>query len=126
MLRSAFMATALTVSAVAAPVRAQVILHTVVSTRPSYLIPVQTYTVQFRSLAWNERIFHNPVDAREFELLKRAEGFETTIVRHGYHTHVSYRLPYWQSYRTVSSHHFAHELARNLEYRGFEARVIHY
>ncbi len=126
MLRSAILATAATLAAAASPVHAQVILPVVVSPRPSYVIPVSTYTVQFRSLDWTERVFHNPLEAREFELLKRAEGFETRVFLHGYHTHVSYRLPYWQSYRTVTSHHLAHELARSLEYRGFEARVLHY
>ena len=126
MFRSTLLASALTLGVVAAPAHAQLVVSTVVPV-PSYtVIPVHSYTVQFRALDWTERIFHNPIDAREFELLKRAEGFETMTSRYGCHTQVRYRLPYWQSYRTVSSHHLAGELARHLEYRGYEARIVRY
>lgn len=84
------------------------------------------YHVQYRQLVWKERIFDSPFEARHFADFKDSEGFETILVRHGYHWHVRYRLLGWRTFRTVSSHAYAHELERLLEFRGFDARVIHH
>ena len=90
------------------------------------VVPVHTYQVQYRQWEWRERSFSDPFEAREFEFIKRSQGFETVTIRHTFHTHVRYRLPVWATYRTVSSHHLAHELTRHLQSRGYETRVVHY
>ena len=84
------------------------------------------FHVQYRQLAWEERSFSHRYEARRFAELKEDQGFETRLVRHGGHWDVQYRMPHWQTYRTVPSHRQAHDLEHYLEYRGYQARVIHH
>jgi hypothetical protein len=131
MFRNFAIVTALSLGLSGSTVRAQVILPGVPAINPpvqvlSPVVPFRVFQVQVRQLEWRERSFANPFDAREFALVKRSEGFETIMIRHTFHTHVRYRLPLWTTYRTVSSHHTAHELVRHLQFRGYEARVVHF
>ena len=84
------------------------------------------YHVQYRTLYWQERSFHDRFEAGEFARYKESQGYEVDLHRHGYHFDVLFRMPQWQTYRTVNSHGAAHELERMLEYRGFQTRVVHH
>src|SRR5262245_59354582 len=84
------------------------------------------YHVEYRQPFWRERAFLSPSLAQEFADRVRVRGFAVLLVRHFDHFDVRYRLPYWQTYRTVHSHGLAHELADSLLARGYEARVIHH
>jgi hypothetical protein len=87
---------------------------------------VRHYHVQYRSPYWQERSFQDGFEAREFARYKESQGYEVDLRRHGFHIDVRFRMAHWQSYRTVNSHAAAHELERMLEYRGFQARIIHH
>ena len=131
MFRIVAVVSALSLGQSGSPVQAQVIYPAIPVAGPPVqvlypVVPVHTYQVQFRQWDWRERSFSNPFDAQEFAFMKRSEGFETVLIRHTFHTHVRYRLPVWVTYRTVSSHHLAHEYARHLQSRGYETRVVHY
>lgn len=84
-----------------------------------------TYRVEYRQLQWRERTFANFGNAHSFADLKRAQGFQVDVDRHGTHWHVRFRMPYWRTYRVVYSHAAAHDLECELEHRGFDARVAH-
>lgn len=96
----------------------------VVTPRPVLVVPQNHYHVQYR-LPWQERIFLTPYEARAFELRQQALGYTAYTVCHGHDWHVRYRLPGWQTYRTVHSDFLAHRLERHLELQGFDARVVH-
>jgi hypothetical protein len=83
------------------------------------------YRVEYRQLHWRERTFSNLFEARSFADLKRAQGFQVDIDRHGLHWHVRFRMTQWRTYRVVNSHAVAHRLEHTLESRGFDARVVH-
>ncbi len=82
-----------------------------------------TFRVEYRSPGWQLRAFHSWWEAREFEMRKRDQGFETYHRRHGDHVDVYYRSFHWQTYRVVYSGHEARQLERVLESRGFQVRV---
>jgi hypothetical protein len=131
MIRNFAIATALSLGITGSAAQAQVILSGVPTINPpvqvfSPVMPFRVFQVQVRQLEWRERSFANPFDAREFALIKRSEGFETITIQHTFHTHVRYRLCLWTTFRTVSSHHAAHELARHLQFRGYETRVVQF
>lgn len=131
MIRNLAIATALSLGITGSAAQAQVILPAVPVINPpvqvfSPVVPFRAFQVQVRQWQWRERSFVNLIDAQEFALVKRSEGFETIAIQHGFHTHVRYRLPLWTTYRTVSSHHAAHELARHLQFRGFETRIVQF
>jgi hypothetical protein len=92
---------------------------------PSPVIVQRHYHVEYR-LPWQERVFHCPIEARQFERYQELNGYEAHTVRHGFHYDVRYRPRGWQHYRTVGSHHAAHHLERQLEFRGMQARVVHH
>lgn len=84
------------------------------------------YHVQYRQMQWQEQCFGNPYEAAQFEACKRADGYEVRSYSQGRHVTVSYRLPIWTNYRTVTSHRLAHDLERRLEAQGYQARVVHH
>jgi hypothetical protein len=84
------------------------------------------YHVQYRQLHWKERSFTSHFAAHQFENLKEREGYQAHVVHHGLHYHVRFRMPQWQTYRTVHSHSAAHNLEHYLEDLGFDARVVHH
>lgn len=94
----------------------------VIAPRP---IVIQHYHVQYR-LPWQERVFTCPIEAGAFERRQEALGYRAYTTGHGLHFHVRYRLPGWQPYRTVNSDLVAHQLERQLELRGLDARVVHH
>jgi hypothetical protein len=98
----------------------------VVAPRP-YVVHhnVHHYHVQYRS-PWEEHVFTCPIEARAFERRQELLGYQAHTSGHGPHFHVRYRLPGWQPYRTVGSDFHAHQLERQLELRGLNARVVHH
>lgn len=84
------------------------------------------YHVQYRLSTWGEKTFHNYFEARIFQQAQASRGYETSLVSHGLHWDVRYRLPQWRTYRTVDSHHQAHSLERFLEHRGYQVRLVHH
>jgi hypothetical protein len=92
---------------------------------PSPVIVHRHYHVEYR-LPWQERVFACPIEARQFERFQELNGYEARTVRHGLHYDVRYRPRGWQHYRTVGSDFVAHQLERQLEVRGLQARVVHH
>lgn len=92
----------------------------------SYSGYMREYRVQYRTSTWQDRVFCDLRDARRFESLKLAEGFDVDMTRVGPDWLVRYRLAAWRTYTTVYSHREAHDLEAFLESRGYQARVVHY
>jgi hypothetical protein len=92
---------------------------------PSPVIVQRHYHVEYR-LPWRERVFHCPIEAGQFERHQELSGYEAHTIRHGLHYDVRYRPRGWQHYRTVGSDFAAHQLERQLELRGMQARVVHH
>lgn len=96
--------------------------------QPPFGRPVfrDTYQVQIRQLQWQQQVFTNPREAREFEYRMRQQGYQVNCDPHRDCFHVNFRMPNWVDYRVVVGHQNAHELEHALERRGFEARVEHH
>jgi hypothetical protein len=84
------------------------------------------YHVQYRVPEWRERTFSSREAAHDFVAYKRSQGFDAFVDHHRGHFDVRFRLPTWQTFRTVESHRAAHDLERLLERRGYDARVLHH
>jgi hypothetical protein len=102
------------------------IVAPVVPVAPIYRPVEHHYHVQWRSLVEDERSFDCHEDAHRFAERKRRQGYEARVIHHRSHFHVRYRLPVWETYRTVAHHREAHDLAAYLRSRGYEARVVHH
>lgn len=86
--------------------------------------PGRTFRVEYRNPQWQQQIFFNQFAAQQFANLKRAQGYQVDVDRHGSHFHVRYRMVRWQLYRVVNNQRDARDLERFLERQGFDARVI--
>ncbi len=85
------------------------------------------YHVEYRLPGWHERTFLAHWQAHQFADLKRAEGFDVSVVPHlGSQVQVRYRMIDWRTFTIVGSHSYAHELVHLLRARGYQARVIHH
>lgn len=100
-----------------AQVQAQVVVQPVYPHRP--------HRVEFRQLNWKVAIFTNTVEAQAFARHKAKRGYEVVERLVGPELQVSYRMPVWHTYAVVNHGPEAHSLARSLQAKGFEARVIH-
>jgi hypothetical protein len=99
------------------PVQAQIVVQPVVPHRP--------YRVEFRQLNWSAAIFTNTVEAQSFAQRKANRGYEVVEKLLPGQVQVTYRMPTWHSYAVVNHGSEAHSLARSLQAKGMEARVIH-
>ena len=92
---------------------------------PGPIVAHHHYHVEYR-LPWQERSFTSPFEARQFERFQELNGYEAHTEQHGFHYDVHFRPRGWQRYRTVGSDFLAHQLERQLELRGMQARVVHH
>jgi predicted aminopeptidase len=96
---------------------------TLFAAAPAQAAAHPTFCVEYRQCQWREREFFDPGQAQGFAERKRCQGFEVAVSQHRNHFDVRFRMPLWQTYRTVFSRHEAHELSHMLRSRGYEVRV---
>jgi hypothetical protein len=97
-----------------------------VSAQQPGFVQEQHFHVKYRLPTWQERTFDSRIEAERFAELKRSQGFEVRVERHGDHFHVRYRMTDWRTYRTVYSHALAHQIQDMLRDRGFQVEVAHH
>jgi hypothetical protein len=100
-----------------APVEAQVIVQPIAPHHP--------HRVEYRQLNWKVHVFVNPAQAQAFAQTKASRGFHVVEEVLPGQIRVRYRMTHWHTYATVNHGPEAHDLARTLATKGYEARVIH-
>jgi hypothetical protein len=103
-----------------APVQAQVIVQPIPPVRAH-----RPFQVEYRQLNWKIAVFVDPAQAQAFAQTKASRGYDVAQQTLPGQTQVSYRMPQWHSYAVIPHGPEAHHLARNLQAKGYEARVIH-
>jgi hypothetical protein len=102
---------------IAAPVQAQVIIQPI----PPHL----PHEVQFRQLNWKVAVFANPAQAQAFAQTKANKGYQVVEEVLPGQVQVRFRMSHWHTYAVVPHGPEAHQIARSLQAKGLEARVIH-
>ena len=107
-------------AAAVASVDAQIIVQPVQPVRPH-----RPHQVEIRQVNWKAGIFMNAAQAQSFAQTKAARGYEVVQELLPGQIQVRYRMPAWHLYAVVPHRHEAHDLARVLQAKGYEVRVVH-